>query len=96
MAHQLMRERTGNPVDGEGVACMLERGKMTGMHDGAKHALLALGGHRLHKFLGSDGRVAQAGSRGDGALGVGRMVQKLYFHNASFFVGTMLGRRRAG
>ena len=83
MAHQLVRERAGHAVDGEGVAGVLKRGEMPRAHDGGKHAAHPLGRHGLHQLTRAHRRIAQPRRRGDGALGVGRMVQKLYLHNVS-------------
>ena len=77
VAHQLVGERAGNAVDGEGVAGVLERGEVPRAHDGGQHAPHALRRHGLHQLARAHRRVAQPRRRGDGALGVGRMVQKL-------------------
>ena len=83
VAHQLVGERAGNAVDGEGVAGVLEGGEVPRAHDGGEHALHALRRHGLHQLARAHRRVAQPCRRGDGALGVGRVVQKLYLHSIS-------------
>ena len=78
--NQLVGERTRHAVDGERVAGVLERGEMPRRHDGGKDAFDALLGHGLHQLGGAHRRVAQARGRGDGALGIGGVVQQLDLH----------------
>ena len=83
VAHELVRERARHAVDGERVAGVLERGEVAAAHDGGQHASHALLGHRLHELGRADGRVAQARRRGDGALGVGRVVEQFDMHETN-------------
>ena len=92
VTHELMGERAGDAVDGEGVARVLERGKMPTLHDGRKHAANALLRHRFHKLGRAHRRIAQPRRSGDRTLGVGRMVQKLNMHRElPLFLGIVRG-----